>query len=85
MSLPPAQSRVLRFVAAGARVTAWEAARALQMDQVLAEKSLTLLAGEGLVDEDVSTVPTSYTVTYEGLEALSNDFPEEDPHGHPVP
>ena len=70
--LPPAQSRVLRFVAAGGQVTDREAARALRMPRDTTRNALTLLAGKGLLDADSTTVPVSYTVTNEGLKVLAD-------------
>ncbi len=71
--LPLAQSRVLRFVADGGQVTARQVARALRMARDTTRNALTLLAGKGLLDADSTTVPTSYTVTNEGLKVLAED------------
>jgi hypothetical protein len=73
MTLPLAQSRVLRFVADTGQVTDRDAARALRMARDTTRNALTLLAGKGLLDADRSTVPVSYTVTHEGLKVLAED------------
>ena len=69
--LPIAQSRVLRFVADGGQVTAGQVTQALRMNRGDVQNHLRLLGGKRLLDADSTTVPVSYTVTNEGLQALA--------------
>jgi len=69
--LPLAQSRVLRFVADGGQVTAGQVTQALRMARGDVQNHLRLLGGQRLLDADSTTVPVSYTVTNEGLQALA--------------
>lgn len=72
MDLSLAQSCVLRFVADGGQVTAWDVAEGLRISRVVVRDALTLLAGQDLLDADSTTVPVSYTVTNAGLKALAD-------------
>ena len=83
MTLPLAQSRVLRFVADNGPVTALAVTQGLRMTRGTAGNALRLLVAKGLTVADSGTWPPSYTATDEGKEALSDD--EEDPDGQPVP
>jgi len=71
MTLPPAQARVLRFIADAGPATIGDVSAGLRMDRTAAKNALTLLAGKDLVAADHFAVPVSYEVTGEGREALA--------------
>lgn len=73
MTLPLAQSRVLRFVADAGPATARQVARGLRMDleSGAAQNALRLLTGKGLLAPDQFAVPVTYAVTDDGKEALA--------------
>lgn len=71
MTLPLAQSRVLRFVADTGPATARQVTRGLRMDRDTARNALRLLTGKGLLAPDQFAVPVTYAVTDEGKEALA--------------
>lgn len=71
MTLPLAQSRVLRFVADAGPATVGQVARGLRMNRDIARRALTRLDDLGLAAADTSGWPASYTVTDAGKEALA--------------
>ena len=70
MTLPLAQSRVLRFVADTGPATVRDVTIGLRMDQI-AVNALRLLTEKGLLTADRFAAPVSYTVTDDGREALA--------------
>jgi DNA-binding MarR family transcriptional regulator len=73
VTLPLAQSRVLRFVADTGPATARQVAKGLRMDRTYAQNQLRMLTGKGLLTPDMFALPVSYAVTDAGKEALAGD------------
>jgi predicted transcriptional regulator len=85
VTLPLAQSRVLRFVADAGPATARQVARGLRMDLERGgvQNALRLLTDKGLLSPDQFAIPLSYAVTDAGKEALAAaaQAPEGGRHG----
>ena len=71
MTLPLAQSRVLRYLAHAGSATARGVTAGLRMDRGDVQNHLRLLTAKGLAAADRSAVPLIYAVTDAGREALA--------------